>query len=87
MNVAMGGVTYGCGLKYVGGFYSGYVQFTNKAICDYGTGFFVASFINNKTCKKAYEYFCKNTKLVYQSPVRLNKNSGNRFFFCIFDAK
>lgn len=87
MKVSIGGISYGCGLKYVGGFYTGHMKFTNKAVCNYGTGFFVAGFIDNEICKKAYDYFCKTTKLVYQSPVRLNKNSGNQFFFCIFDAK
>lgn len=37
--------------------------------------------------KLAYEWMSKNCKLVYQSPVRINKNTGNDFFFCIFDIR
>ena len=87
MKVKIGSVGYTCGLKYVGYFYDGYDPFTKQQISQYGTGFFVAGFINNKKCKKAYEYFCEKTTLVYQSPVRRNRNTDNDFFFCIFDVK
>lgn len=50
-----------------------------------GTGFFVAGFIPTSECKLAYEKLTKRYKLIYQSPVRINTNSGNQFFFCIFD--
>lgn len=50
-----------------------------------GCGWYVAGFIDNDTCKAAYEEMCEKYTLVYQSPIRRNKNSGNMFFFCIFD--
>ncbi len=53
---------------------------------DSGCGWYVAGFVDTDTCKQAYEELCEKYTLVYQSPVRLNINSGNDFFFCIFDA-
>ena len=50
-----------------------------------GSGWYVVGFINTKTCRAAYEDLISNTKLIYQSPVRRNRNSKNDFFFCIFD--
>lgn len=52
-----------------------------------GADFNVVGFIDAPTCKKVYEKLCKHQTLVYQSPVRCNRNSGNMFFFCIFDQR
>lgn len=52
-----------------------------------GANWVIAGFINTKTCREAYQELCKNYTLVWQSPVRTNSRSGNRFFFCIFDRK
>lgn len=49
--------------------------------------FAFAGFINEPNCHKAYEALCSKYKLVYQSPVRKNRNSNHDFFFCIFDAR
>jgi hypothetical protein len=49
-----------------------------------GTGLMVAAFINNAANKAAYEKMVKEHKLLYQSPVKRNSNSGNRLFFCVF---
>lgn len=39
----------------------------------------------NKGQKAAYHWFAKHYPILYQSPVRLNKNTGHEFFFCVFD--
>lgn len=52
-----------------------------------GTGFVIAGFINNSNCRKQYEKLADKYPIVYQSPVRRNRNSGNDFFFIIFDAR
>lgn len=52
-----------------------------------GAGFDVAGFVSTPECQRAYEELCKKRKLIFQSPVRVNKNSNNDFFFCIFDKK
>lgn len=52
-----------------------------------GADFAFAGFINEPNCHKVYEALCSKYKLVYQSPVRENRNSLNDFFFCIFDAR
>lgn len=53
----------------------------------YSAGFLLCSFIENTLCKSYYDEFCNRYPILYQSPVRLNKNSGNHFFFVIFDIK
>lgn len=52
-----------------------------------GTGFNIAGFINNDVCKEAYEYFKANFQISFQSPVRLNQNSDNYFFFVVLDVE
>lgn len=51
------------------------------------TGLYEASFINEEASKKAYEKLCKDLVLLYQSPVRVNKSTGNKVFMCIFSSK
>lgn len=50
-------------------------------------GWVIAGFIHNQYCKKAYEQWSEKYNIVYQSPVRKNRNSGNQFFFVIFDTQ
>ena len=59
-----------------------------------GAGWQLASFAkdyydkdNTQVSKEAYEILCKTRRLIFQSPVRKNKNSGNMFFFCVFDRR
>lgn len=52
-----------------------------------GTGFVQAGFIDTPICKQAYELLCSKWPLVFQSEVRKNKRSGNKFFFAVFDVK
>lgn len=52
-----------------------------------GAGYAVAGFIDTPECKEAYEILAKRFKIVYQSEVRENSNSGNDFFFVVYDTK
>jgi hypothetical protein len=87
-----GNVPGNCGLGFISGinndrYYTrqGVYSLVRQAELAGGTGFFVSGFVDSKVCKEAYEELCKNYKLVYQSPVRVNRNSNNKFFFCVFD--
>lgn len=53
-----------------------------------GTGFLMAGFIyRDKVCTKAFRALKKKYKIVYRSPIRVNKNSGNKFYFAVFDCE
>lgn len=52
-----------------------------------GAGWLAVGFIDDRNSKEAYEELCEAHKLVYQTPVRRNTNSGNDFFFAIFDTR
>lgn len=52
-----------------------------------GTGYFIAGFVDNKDCHEAYAALLQLANIVFQSEVRINTNSGNEFFFCVFDRK
>lgn len=52
-----------------------------------GIGYNIAGFINNKSCHDAYQWIKENYEIVFQSPVKINDNSGNRFFFIVFKEK
>lgn len=51
-----------------------------------GCGFMSAGFIDNKECKAMYLHLKSMFPILWQSPIRFNTNSGNNFFFCIFDT-
>jgi len=53
-----------------------------------GTGYFIATFIDDDVCKKAYHELCENATLLYQSPPRFNPRHGeNEVFVCVFLCK
>lgn len=52
-----------------------------------GTDFIFAGFVNTRACRQAYTLFSSKHKLVYQSPVRTNRNSRRKFFFAIWDTR
>lgn len=54
---------------------------------DGGADWTMAAFVPTDVCKAMYKALCAKHRLVFQSPVRENKNSGQEFFFCIFDTK
>lgn len=48
-------------------------------------GLFMASFIETRACKAAYNLLTSRFRVVYQSSVRRNENTGNDFFMCVFE--
>lgn len=82
------GVGVACGFEFVNEEYSSWDD-PNLTIGEDdpsgGAGWFVAGFIDDEECRVAYQGFRKHYKLVFQSPVRVNENSKNQFFFCVFD--
>jgi hypothetical protein len=54
-----------------------------------GCDWLLVGFTNERPAyKKAYqELMQRYGQPIYQSPVRYNKNSTNKFFFCIWDTK
>lgn len=52
-----------------------------------GCGWNIAGFINAPEKKEVYEKLKKKYKIVTQSPVRRNNNSGNQFFYVMYDCK
>lgn len=51
------------------------------------TGFGITGFVNEPRCKAVYNWLIKNYEIVYQSPVRRNRNTGHDFFFVVFDTR
>lgn len=51
-----------------------------------GCGFLTAAFIDNSYCKEMFLLLKSKFPILYQSEIRHNTNSGNNFFFCIFDT-
>ncbi len=79
-----------CGLSVVFNFR--YLQQVNpweRALVPeaYGTGFYIAAFVDTEVCRDTYTMLSNRHKIAYQSPVRRNRNSGRGFFFCVFDKR
>lgn len=51
-----------------------------------GCGWQIAGFIDTKQCKDAYDKLKTFAEIVYQAPVRVNRNSGNKFFFVLYNT-
>lgn len=49
-------------------------------------GWVIIGFVKTQECKTAYDYYTNKYEVVYQSPVRTNRNSGRKFFFIILDT-
>lgn len=77
-----------CGLGVVYNFNDSWAGLSTKnpLVHEGGTPYFVAGFIDTKSCKEMYEWLCKEAELVYQTPVTKNKNSGQMFFSCMFKS-
>jgi len=58
-----------------------------RAFVPGGAGWAIAGFVNTPICKKAYGQLAEKHKIIYQSPVRYNDNSGRQFFFCVYDTR
>lgn len=52
-----------------------------------GIDFSVAGFTDTKRCQKTYNVIKESFDIVFQSPVKRNRNSGNMFFFIVFKRK
>jgi hypothetical protein len=51
-----------------------------------GCGWVSAGFIvGNATCDEMFEWMESRGPCVYKTPVRVNRNSNNEFYFAIFD--
>lgn len=57
----------------------------NKIAHQGGTGLFGTGFIDTNLMKEVYVWLCANYKMVSITPVRINENSDNRFFYAMFD--
>lgn len=52
-----------------------------------GAGWLLSGFVDTDICRGVYEELSKKHNIVFQSELRLNENSDNPFFFCIFDVR
>lgn len=80
-----------CGVGLFAGFYDqGFhspLTLPENVVGYGGAGWQVAGFIPNKACHEVYDKFKERFQIVMQSPTRHNRNSGNRFFFVVYDTK
>ncbi len=81
-----------CGVGLLAGFQTAWSDRPDERRMDRvvprgGAGWQVAGFVNTNVCKDAYETLKKRYKIVMQTRTRRNNNSGNRFFFCIYDSR
>lgn len=68
------------------GFHYGTQQL--KGLQNYGGAKWrIAGFVNTVVCKEAYNILKEDCKIILQVPVRRNSNSGNPFFFCVYDTQ
>ena len=76
-----------CGVGVYEGFGIHYGVDIATAPHEGGAGYVMAGFIyKDKLCDEAFEILNKRFKLVFKSRVRKNKNSGNKFYFAVFDT-
>jgi hypothetical protein len=52
-----------------------------------GAGWQLAGFVKTPICEAAYNELKQAKKIVFQSPVRTNSNSGRKFFTVMYDTK
>lgn len=68
------------------GHYERYYTKENTSKHAGGCGFLSVAFIDDDMCRDMYRQLKEWYPILYQSPIRFNVNSGNNFFFCIFDT-
>lgn len=90
---------YGCGVHCVGAFTAtepawwratslDRVRLSNMDLDEpMGTGYAIAAFINDEVCQEAYQVIKDTFPIVFQSEVRVNENTGNKFFFIVYDTR
>jgi hypothetical protein len=78
-----------CGVGVLYDFCS-YARWSNLAADDVvppgGAGYVVVGYIKNEICDTVYETLKKRWKIVFESEERVNRNSGNLFYFCVYDV-
>jgi len=84
-------VTGACGMGVLSGFSSPTKWYPGKEISDAttgsGTGMFCAGFVTgNEVCDTMYKELSAKFPVLWKSEERLNRNSGNMFYFVVFDA-
>ena len=72
-----------CGVSVLYEF--GYGAHISKLTPGGGVGLVCAGFIEDEMSERAFKEMEKRGPCVYKSPVRKNRNSGNNFFFAVFD--
>lgn len=76
----------GCGVLNFSSYGLGY-QTVSDHLSLPSAGWVFMAFIDTSICQRVYLKTTRTYKLVYQSPVRVNKNTNHQFFFCIFDLR
>jgi len=77
-------VTGACGISVLYEF--GYGKEVSDILIGGGIGLVCAGFIDgNETSDKVFNEMQKRGQLLFKSPVRKNRNSGNMFYFAVFD--
>lgn len=65
-------------------------RYSEKTFNDFrpagGAGWVLVPFINTPECRKMRELCDARWPIVYESRKRVNRNSGNKFWFVIYDA-
>ena len=82
-------VTGACGVGVA--YYFGDTDYSDYEIAGQnpgGAGWLCAGFIkDDKICDKAFGELADKYKVVFITPPRKNVNSGNDFYFAVFDTK
>lgn len=87
MKVESSTITGACGVGVVHDFDSFYGTQIGSSNLG-GAGWQCAGFIEgDKVCDKVFQQMSYYYKLVYKTPTRVNVNSGNMFYFAIFDTE
>lgn len=76
-----------CGIGVWSDFFAEYYPDVTKRPSPGGAGWHLLMFVEGRSSSKnMYEYAKSRWSILYQSEVRVNKNSGNKVFFCIYDT-
>jgi hypothetical protein len=89
MYVEYDNVPGACGVQVVYGFEEndeGWSSDKLEEVEGGGAGWLCSGFNYNESSNEAFKYLSEKYKLVYRTPDRLNSNSGNMFFFAVFDT-
>jgi len=76
-----------CGVNLYHYFGRPYAEIAVSSVPLGGADLACASFVNTPDCKQAYDALKVRFNVVYQSSVRINRNSGRPFFFVVYDGK